>query len=70
MNDDSTHYTHGKVNSPLRSKTNATGLVALAIGLASSFGLIPEEAKEPVNEIALIAFGTLVPIFRTWFTVK
>jgi hypothetical protein len=56
------------MNHPTRSKINYTSLLMALLGLAMAYGLIPQEAQEPLTEIALIVGPTLIFTFRTWFT--
>lgn len=61
-------YVSGYVNSPLRSKINITSVLAGLVGAASAMGYLPKEAQQPITDVTLIVVGTLIPIFRTWFT--
>lgn len=61
---------YGYVNKASSSKINITAGLAGIVGLLSAFDVIPAEQQEAFNEAALIFVGTLIPIFRTWFTVK
>lgn len=61
---------YGHVNTTARSKINWTAGLAGIIGLASAMGIVPAEAQKPLTDMTLIAVGTLVPIFRTFFTLK
>lgn len=38
------------------------------VALLAIFGVIPEEAEEPIIEITLILGPALIQVFRTWFT--
>lgn len=50
------------------SKINILQLLTIAIGLASTWGIIPDEHKVRVLE-TLVLIGPIVTIvFRTWFT--
>ncbi len=46
--------------------TVAGGVIAILTGV----GLIPENMQEQVLQAVLLIIGTLVPIFRIWFTDK
>ena len=56
------------MNKPTRSKINWTALLMALVGLAISFDLVPEQAREPLTEITMILGPSLVVVFRTWFT--
>jgi len=46
--------------------TVAGGVIAILSGI----GLIPEDMQEQVLQATLLIIGTLVPIFRIWFSPK
>jgi len=59
-----------KINNPKVSKINWASLVMQMVALSVVFGLIPEDAGQPLMEITMLVVPTLIQIFRTWFTAK
>lgn len=50
------------------SKLNWTGLLSFIIGLLSFYDIIPAGSEQKFLETALMVFGALVPVLRTYFT--
>lgn len=61
---------YGHINSPFKSKINWVAGIGAVFGVLTASGVIPKEAGDAINQIGLLAVGVLVPVFRTWFTVK
>jgi len=50
------------------SKLNWTGLLSFIIGVLSFYDIIPAGSEQKFLETALMVFGALVPVLRTYFT--
>jgi len=56
------------MNSPVKSKINATALVISIIGLLAGLDLFPAKVEEHLVEIAMIITGPAIIVFRSFFT--